>query len=624
MSVIISGITALLSFVLYLWVPSKNPFPFSLLIFYFLTITTASLILSTGNTSSIFISLWMILSIFAGVFGIWGILPIFLLIGIFTSFEYIARNLSFEIIMVIILSCIVPLFVGSIIWHQSKKSQQIDNNKDYKNLKNELSEVASRSEIIIDAIGDGVVAINNTSLIQLINPAAQDLLGWSKQDALNLSYKSVLQLVNQKDEELDITNDPIQQVLNTNQQIRTNALSITTKSGKKIMISLVVSPVGEMGAGIIAVFHDITSEKTEEREQAEFISTASHEMRTPVASIEGYLGLALNPQTAQIDDRARDYINKAHASAQHLGRLFQDLLDVSKADDGRMSNNPKVINIVTYIHDIAQGLRSSAEEKGIKLSFKPIPDDNTSDKNIAPVFLVNVDNDHIREVVNNLIENAIKYTPKGEVLIDITGDEEHVLISIKDSGIGIPAEDMPHLFQKFYRVDNKDTREIGGTGLGLYLSRKLVELMNGRVWAESIYTEGSTFFIELQRINNQEAKELAEQDSLKLQEKTLLQVANQNNQPKITEPVLKTPTNPLVEITTNQQQTPSDLNQNNKNSVPRGQALTPEQIASYVAQQRALAAKQINQPMQNQTQTTANPIISSRPQSISIPKREEK
>src|SRR5690606_7203888 len=109
-----------------------------------------------------------------------------------------------------------------------------------------------------------------------------------------------------------------------------------THSGKKLLISLVVSPVGQIGSGAIIVFRDITKEKAEEREQAEFISTASHEMRTPVASIEGYLGLTLNPATAQIDEKARDFITKAHESAQHLGRLFQGLLDVTKADDGRI------------------------------------------------------------------------------------------------------------------------------------------------------------------------------------------------------------------------------------------------------------------------------------------------
>jgi len=147
-----------------------------------------------------------------------------------------------------------------------------------------------------------------------------------------------------------------------------------------------------------------------------------------------------------------------------------------------------------------------------------MPDD-ANERFMAPEYLVNLDNDHIREIVNNLVDNAIKYTLKGEVSIDVTGDDEHVIFSVKDSGIGIPNEDIPHLFQKFYRVDNKDTHEIGGTGLGLYLCRKLAEMMGGRIWVESKYGEGSTFNVELPRISRQEAEKLKEQEKSKISNK---------------------------------------------------------------------------------------------------------
>lgn len=215
-----------------------------------------------------------------------------------------------------------------------------------------------------------------------------------------------------------------------------------------------------------------------------------------------------------------------------------------------------------------------------------MPDDNALDKNIIPVFLVNLDNDHIREVMDNLIENAIKYTPKGEIVVDITGDDENIVVSIKDSGIGIPVEDMPHLFQKFYRVNNKDTQEIGGTGLGLYLSRRLVELMGGRIWAESVYGQGTTFFVELPRVNNQEAQKYIEQEKISSQaiasnhdEETYLE----KNEP------IKTPEQPV----TNPVSQPQNIT---PNEVPRGQALSPEQKAELVAKQRALAAELSAQP----------------------------
>ena len=225
--------------------------------------------------------------------------------------------------------------------------------------------------------------------------------------------------------------------------------------------------------------------------------------------------LALNPATAQIDEKARDFITKAHQSAQHLGRLFQDLLDISRAEDGRLKSDPKVININDYIKTIFDGLAPKADEKQLHYVYTPNPDEASGERLLQPVFYANVDPDHLREVVDNLIENAIKYTPAGgEVVVNVTGNEKQVIISVKDSGIGIPAEDIPHLFQKFYRVDNSDTREIGGTGLGLYLSRRLVENMSGNLRVESEYKKGSTFFLELPRMNNDEAaRKIQEQNT---------------------------------------------------------------------------------------------------------------
>ncbi|MEO5690571.1 MAG: HAMP domain-containing sensor histidine kinase, partial [Candidatus Saccharimonadales bacterium] len=228
-------------------------------------------------------------------------------------------------------------------------------------------------------------------------------------------------------------------------------------------------------------------------------------MRTPVAAIEGYLGLALNPQTATIDDKARMYLTKAHESAEHLGQLFQDLLDVSKAEDGRLSSNPTAIDVTSFARDVTSSLQSKAINNQISLVFAPDTND-PANQTITPVYYVNADPNHYREVLANLIENGIKYTKSsGTVTVDISGDETHVIISIIDNGLGIPTEDISHLFQKFYRVDNTDTREIGGTGLGLYLCRRLVESMDGRIWVESVYGKGSMFFVELPRMNNDQA-----------------------------------------------------------------------------------------------------------------------
>jgi PAS domain S-box-containing protein len=514
---IIAAIALVLAFVSYLWAPKKLLFGSAYALFLLLCVAVTALIADTGLLASPFIALWMLLCIFAGIFGAYGLVPLFLAVTAYMVFGVTGGSLGRESIVTLVLMGELPLIASYIIWHT--KSGEGDQGKDraYRELATELSQVAGKSEVVINAIADGVIALDGQGIIQLINPAAQQIIGWGKQDALSLNYKSVLKLTDNKNAELTPANDPVSQVLATNKEITTDNLILLTNSGKKRLVSIVISPVGQLGSCVIVVFRDITSEKEEERQQAEFISTASHEMRTPVASIEGYLGLALNPATAQIDDKARDYITKAHESAEHLGRLFQDLLDVSKAEDGRLSNNPKVVDVVAFLHDIVQGLTPKAEAKGLRIHYKPLPDgllEKLAERTLNPVYYTNVDNDHLREVASNLIENAIKYTLKGDVTIDVQGDNDHVVISVADSGIGIPKEDQAHLFQKFYRVDNSDTREIGGTGLGLYLCRRLAETMNGRIWVESEYKQGSTFYLELPRLDHEDATRLIETAAL--------------------------------------------------------------------------------------------------------------
>lgn len=614
LAMILASITAFTCFVCYLWIPRKVAFFAALLIYWLLASTTGVIVFDTGGITSPFIVLWISISLFSAVFGLYGTLPIFAATIYYCYMQYTAGDLSINNGISIALSSILPMIASIIIWHKKSRKEQLDNDaKNYRDLANELSDITSKSEVVINAIGDGVIAIDGQGIIRLINPAAQRTIGWSKQDTLALSYKSVFKLVNQKGEPLDSINDPIQHVMATNQQIRTNDFNVVTKDEKRLAISLVVSPVSESGSGVIAVFHDITKEKALERGQAEFVSTASHEMRTPVASIEGYLGLALNPQTAQIDDRARDYIQKAHESAEHLGHLFQDLLDVSKADDGRLSNNPKVVDVVILVHSLVEGLEQKAVNKGLHIIYRPMPSGSHL-RQLAPVYFVNLDNDHIREIMNNLIENAIKYTVSGEIIVDVTGDDEKVIMSVKDSGIGIAADDITHLFQKFYRIDNKDTREIGGTGLGLYICRRLAEIMGGRIWAESIRGKGSTFYVELPRISNHEAARLKEMEEIKAKQETEKEAANQfvqavNNM------------QPATQIGAQPTQTTPEQKEPVKNAVPRSRSLTPEQIAEYVAKQRALA--------QQQAARTGQPIIpqapanqpNARPQSVSIPVR---
>ena len=501
----VAGIGSLIVLILCFWLPRKHEIEIGIFV-YLLTVTVATTtIITSGGVVSPFLVMWIIVAIFAGFFGaiISGIMGLLVILQIIAT--SVQQGINIQFIIGYLFFGFLPLIFSLVLWVRRQKTD--DNTS---SLKNKLSAVESKSDVVINAIDDGVLAISKDGNIELINPSAQQIIGWDQGDALGLNWKSVLKLVTSDGKDVEDLENPIAQSLSKNQPTHNDKLFLLTSSEKRILVSIVSSPVGTEGEGVIVVFRDITKEKAEEREQAEFISTASHEMRTPVASIEGYLGLALNPATAHIDEKARDFITKAHESAQHLGRLFQDLLDISKVEDGRMKNNPKIINVNEFLKDIFDGLATKANEKQLNYIFMPDIIDEGKEKSLQPIFYANIDPDHFREVVSNLIENAIKYTPSGEVVVNVTGDDKQISVSVKDSGIGIPAEDIPHLFQKFYRVDNSDTREIGGTGLGLYLSRRLAEAMSGNLRVESKYKEGSTFYLEIPRMSSSEAKQRLE------------------------------------------------------------------------------------------------------------------
>lgn len=368
------------------------------------------------------------------------------------------------------------------------------------------------ADFILDTIEDGVVMIGRDGLIHMCNPAAGKISGWPPAEAVGLDYKGVLKLVDDKGQALAELENPLAQALATGQTCRDSNATLAGKNEQKVPISVIVSPVrdaaGQPNGGVVGVFRDIAKEKEEEARRSDFISTASHEMRTPLAAIEGYLALALNPKTATIDQNARNLLEKASSSTKHLGELFRDLLTSSKAEDGRLQSFPSVVEIGEVLEQVAEAAKFRAGEKNLQLSYAVSSDTGAGGKVIRPLYYAFVDVNRIREVFQNIVDNAIKYTNEGQVVVRLTGDAGIIQVQVQDSGIGIPSEDIGHLFQKFYRVDNSSTRTIGGTGLGLFICKKVVELYNGRIWVESEYGKGSTFFINLPRLTSQQALEI--------------------------------------------------------------------------------------------------------------------
>ena len=361
------------------------------------------------------------------------------------------------------------------------------------------------AELVLNSIDDGVVIIDQNGLVKLVNPAAARMTGIPNGiDAMGLSYLSLMKMENGEGMTLADSQNPLAKAVANNEAWESRSYYLVTPQGSKTPVAISMTPSGGRSSDRIITFRDIAQELQKEGEQTEFISTASHEMRTPVASIEGYLGLALNPQTATIDDRAKQYLEQAHAASQHLGKLFQDLLDITKLDDNRVRINLVPIEVVSFVQKIADQQITALNNKHLHYSFG-VQDGLEGKLQIEQLAYAMVDVDFLQEIINNLIENAVKYTNDGgKIWVSVRADGDDVLINVTDSGVGIPPENLDHIFQKFYRVDNSATRTIGGTGLGLYIVKARVEAMGGRVWAESSFGEGSTFYVALPRISQEE------------------------------------------------------------------------------------------------------------------------
>lgn len=372
---------------------------------------------------------------------------------------------------------------------------------------------------IFGSIEDGIVLVDSKRSIELFNSAAGIMTGWNAQDAIGIDVQVVIKLSDDKGNLYTGSDYLFNKVFSSGQSIRDNNTSLITRDNKKIAVGISISPLKDNSGkvnGAVALIRNITQEKEQEGRLADFISTASHEMRTPVAAIEGYLALALNNKVATIDDKARDYLVKAQAATKHLGTLFQDLLTSAKAEDGRLTSHPTVVEIGELLRSLTEDLKFIAEKHGLETEFvvgssslvKTSP--QQGERQVAPLFYAYVDPDRIREVITNLYDNAVKYTTEGKIMIGLTGNDDVVQFYVRDTGTGIPREDISHLFQKFYRVDNSATRTVGGNGLGLFICRKIVELYNGRIWVESEVGKGSTFYINLPRLSAKKATEMME------------------------------------------------------------------------------------------------------------------
>lgn len=533
------------------------------------------------------------------------------------------------------------------IFNLIKKKEPINNGQAPQNPATAQS--ANLANLVLNSIDEGVMIVHSSGIVVLVNPAAMRLLGINDPNMVeNLQLASILNLENSEGTRIEDDVNPVLRAVMNGENFETRDLILVSvqEQRRPVAISVVCTTTGQNER--IITLRDIARELEEEGEQADFISTASHEMRTPVASIEGYLGLALNPKTATIDERARKYLEEAHASSKHLGRLFKDLLDVTKLDDKKIRVQLTPVEMVSTVRSIANGQVPMMSEKGIHYTFgaNAARSDNIG-RVVNQEVYASVDIDFLREAVNNLVENAIKYTASGGgIWVNVRGDDDRVLINVTDTGIGISPDDLKHVFQKFYRADNSQTRTVGGTGLGLYLVKQRVEAMGGKVWAESSFGEGSTFYLSFPRITaeeyqrrkqiasnieamSQNTQTLPTQPTMQDPQAAISQPMMQASQPAISQPMMQPTTQPEV-VQSPIQQTPQPMTvlPTQQTPQPSMQETTPVQSSQPVAppvlqsvaqptvQQPAMT--QFSQPVTQQPPAIQQPALS---QPVQLPQQ---
>jgi len=225
-----------------------------------------------------------------------------------------------------------------------------------------------------------------------------------------------------------------------------------------------------------------------DRLKSSFLANMSHELRTPLNSILGFADVMLEGLDGDLTDNMQNDLGLIYKNGQHLLHLINDVLDMAKIESGKMNLSIEKFNLQEIIGEVISITSSLANEKKLNLFIEPDSDDEVE---------VNADKIRLRQVMINLVNNAIKFTEKGQIAIRVTREENNVLVSVKDSGLGIPTDHLESVFQEFTQVDTTTTRKVGGTGLGLPISRRLIEMHSGRLWVESsgVEGEGSTFYV---------------------------------------------------------------------------------------------------------------------------------
>ncbi len=328
---------------------------------------------------------------------------------------------------------------------------------------------------VLANMSEGVIATDQTGQITLMNEAAGQLIGKNPRDLIGENLLDFLNLEDQFDE------------ITALQHSRSMIIDLSGDETFLIQASFsTILDEQDQITGFIAVLSDVTKQEKVEQERREFVSNVSHELRTPLTTIRSYIE-ALTDGTWQDQDLAPRFLSVVQDETDRMIRLVNDLLQLSRMDNKEYSLNHKRTDFINFFHNVIDRLEVNIQENII--FNRELPNKR---------YYVWLDEDRMTQVLDNIISNAIKYSPEGGIItFRVEYRRNHLLVSIKDQGIGIPYEMREKIFDRFYRADKARTRKLGGSGLGLAITKELIEAHHGKIWAESIEGKGTTILFTL-------------------------------------------------------------------------------------------------------------------------------
>ena len=338
-------------------------------------------------------------------------------------------------------------------------------------LDRQVSKDAAEVRAVLAALTDGLLVVDSSQHILICNPAFEQLYGQSR----IATGTALLDIVRDSD-----VIEPIRAALD---QARARVAEVTAPDRKK-QLQLTAVPITQNGeaSGVVAVFHDISRLKQADEIRRDFVANVSHELRTPLSIFHGNLETLLEPGDLDENETRHIYeVMKRHSDRLNL--LVNDLLSLARVESKEANLQLAEIKLRDFLESVTRDWAKRLAGKNLRLELE-VPDNFPT---------LRIDERRLEEVVHNLLDNAVKYSHQnGRILIQARAPDQEVVLSVRDEGVGIAANDLPRIFERFYRADRARSRELAGTGLGLSIVKHIAQLHGGRVEAESVVGQGTT------------------------------------------------------------------------------------------------------------------------------------